>query len=91
MQEKAQRQREYAKAIMQQNKKSMKRPEKPWTPPNEKPQGQEISKRGAALRYAKNISRPPLRTPQEELHARLYGTNSRLKDDLQGRMCQDIT
>ncbi|PIK40645.1 hypothetical protein BSL78_22498 [Apostichopus japonicus] len=79
-QEKAQRQREYAKAIMQQNKKSMKRPEKPWTPPNEKPQGQEIPDEEL---YAKNISRPPYKI--RELHARIYGTNSRLKDDLQVR------
>lgn len=35
-----------------------------------------------ALRYAKNVPRPPLRTPQEVLHGRLYGP---ARDDFGGR------
>ncbi|KAJ8034911.1 Jhy protein-like [Holothuria leucospilota] len=76
-QEKANRQREYAKAISEQNKKALQKASKPWTPPKERLPGQENSRRGKALEYARKVPKPPLRTPPEELHDRLYGSGSK--------------
>ncbi|XP_072033037.1 LOW QUALITY PROTEIN: uncharacterized protein [Amphiura filiformis] len=86
-QEKVNRQRDYAKAVMQQNKKVLHQTkQKPWhkkapTPTNKTPE--TPSRRNIAIEYAKKVPKPRVPTPPEQVHERLYGSNSRQQEDHQ--------
>ncbi|XP_003724833.2 uncharacterized protein LOC100892537 isoform X2 [Strongylocentrotus purpuratus] len=74
--EKVARQRDYARQVMEQNKKIIRtNPNAGNTPGKDSPQT-EASKRELALEYAKQIPKPRIPTPPEVLHDRLYGSGA---------------
>ncbi|XP_033641474.1 uncharacterized protein LOC117301553 [Asterias rubens] len=82
-QDKVNRQRDYAKTVMQQNKKQLQQTKRLWPNAPTVPREESPSKREVAKEYSKNIPKPRLPTPPEVLHERMYGASSRQHEQQQ--------
>ncbi|XP_022097552.1 uncharacterized protein LOC110983012 isoform X2 [Acanthaster planci] len=76
-QEKVNRQRDYAKSVMQQNKKQLQQSKRLWPKQAESPKDATPSKRDIAIEYSKTVPKPRMPTPPEVWHERMFGASSR--------------